>query len=96
MQQEMIREIESAHPRYLVFSLIDVSWLVLKESDQRILEWGNRYVRQCYDPVGVVDIVSDNETHIAWDDEVRKYVAASSNLVYTFRRKSDAPCTASK
>jgi len=96
MQEEMIREIESAHPRYLVFSLIDVSWLPQKGSDQGIMQWGKRYVRQCYDPVGVVDIFSDNETHIAWDDEVRKYAPVSADLVYTFRRKSDSPCTASR
>jgi hypothetical protein len=47
--------------------------------------------------VGVADIISESETRFAWEeDNVRKYVAASSNLVYTFRRKSDAPCTASE
>jgi len=97
MQQGMIREIESAHPRYLVFSWIDMSWLATKESDQGIVVWGQRYVRKCYDPVGVADIISESETRFAWEeDNVRKYVAASSNLVYTFRRKSDAPCTASE
>jgi len=96
MQEEMIRQIESAHPRYLVFSWIDVSWLAKKESDQGIVAWGQRYVHQCYDPVGVADIISDDETHMAWENEVRKYVAVSSNLVYTFRRKSDSPCAVSK
>ena len=96
MQEEMIREIESAHPRYLVFCKIDGSWSMRRESDQGIVRWGHRYVRACYDPVGVVDIFSTGETHRAWDDEVRKYVAVSSNLVYTFRRKSDSPCAVSK
>ena len=97
MQQEMIREIESAHPRYVVFSWVDMSWLAKKESDQGIVAWGQRYVRKCYDPVAVADIISGSETRFAWEeDAVRKYVAASSNLVYTFRRKSDAACTASE
>jgi hypothetical protein len=97
MQQEMIREIESAHPLYLVFSWIDASWLARKESDQGIVAWGRAYVHQCYDPVGVADIVSENEAHIVWEEsEVRKYVAASPNLIYTFRRKSDAPCTVAR
>jgi len=94
MQDEMIREIESAHPRYLVFSWIKDSWLAQKDSDQGIISWGRRYVRQCYDPVGVADIRSEDDTRFAWDDDVRSYVATSENLVYTFRRKSDAPCTA--
>ena len=94
MQEEMIREIESARPLYLVFSRIDHSWMARKESDQGIVAWGNHYVRQCYDPVGVVDVFSEDESHIAWDAEVRKYEAVSPDLVYTFRRKSDSPCTA--
>ena len=97
MQQEMIREIEASHPRYLIFSWIDLSWLARKESDQGLIEWGRRYVRQCYDPVGVADIVSETETRYVWGaDSVRSYVASSSNLVYTFRRKSDARCAASE
>lgn len=96
MQQEMIREIESVHPRYLVFSWIDYSWMAQKESDQTIVAWGHAYVRSCYDPVGVADIFSKDETHMAWDDEVRTYEALTGDLVYTFRRKSDAPCTASR
>jgi len=93
MQDEMIREIESAHPQYLVFSWIKDSWLAQKESDQGIITWGRRYVRQCYEPVGVADIRSEDDTRFAWDEDVRSYVAASENLVYTFRRISDAPCT---
>ncbi len=95
MQAEMIREIESAHPRFLVFPWIESSWLARKESDQGIIVWARRYVDACYDPVGIADIISENETHFTWEEEnVRDYVAVSSNLVYTFRRKSDAPCTA--
>jgi hypothetical protein len=96
MQQEMIREIEAAHPRYVVFSTVDVSWLALPQSDQGIIQWGRDYVRQCYDPVGLMDIFSVDETHVAWDDEVKTYTPVSPNLLYTFRRKSDAPCTVTK
>ena len=49
----------------------------------------------CYDPVGVADIISENETRFVWDEaNVRSYAAQSESLVYVFRRKSDAPCTA--
>jgi hypothetical protein len=95
MQKEMIREIESAHARYLVFSWIDYSWMAQKESDQSIIAWANAYVGQCYDPVGVADIFSKDESHVAWGDEVLTYQPVTPDVVYTFRRKSDAPCTAS-
>jgi hypothetical protein len=92
MQAEMIREIESAHPRYLVFVKIDHSWLVTPGSDQRIFGWAAQYVDRCYDLVGVADIFSEAESKIAWDAEARAYEAQSDNLVYTFRRKGDAFC----
>ena len=96
MQAEMIREIESAHPRYLVFAWVRKSWLVQKDSDQGIIEWGGAYVKNCYDAVGVADIFSKEKTNMVWDDDVRTYQALTGDLVYTFRRKSDAPCTASR
>jgi hypothetical protein len=96
MQQEMIREIESVHPRYLVFAWIDYSWLALETSDPGIVDWGKAYVNDCYDPVGVADIFSKEKTNMVWDADVRRYQALTGDLVYTFRRKSDAPCTVSK
>ena len=96
MQAEMIREIESVHPKYLVFVWIKYSWLAHEDSDQGIIEWGKAYAQSCYDPVGVADIFSEDKTNMVWDDDVRTYQALTDNLVYTFRRKSDAPCTASR
>ena len=97
MQQEMIREIEAAHPRYLVFSWINQSWAPKPGSDQGIMTWAQTYVRKCYDPVGVADLIPETGTRFVWDEaNVRKYVAESPDLIYVFRRKSDAPCTASE
>ena len=96
MQAEMIREIEAAHPRYLVFVWIDASWLAAPDSDQGIVHWARDYVHACYDTVGVADIISSDETRMVWDEDAAGYEATSSNLVYTFRRKSDAPCTVNR
>jgi hypothetical protein len=94
MQAEMIREIEAAHPRYLVFAWIRASWLAGPDSDPRIFNWVRDYVHACYEPVGIADIISVDDTRMLWDIDVHRYAPTSSNLVYTFRRKSDAPCTA--
>jgi len=96
MQAEMIREIESVHPRYLVFSWIDYSWMAEEESDKTILNWGTAYASNCYDLVGVVDIFSKEQSNVVWDAGVRDFQALTGDLVYTFRRKSDSPCTVSK
>ena len=96
MQQEMIREIEAVHPKYLVFSWVDVSWMAQPNSDRGIVEWGRSYIRECYEPVGVADIFSEKETTMLWGDAVKSYTPVSPNLVYTCRRKSDAACTVSR
>ncbi len=95
MQTEMMREIDTAHPRYLVFSFVTSSWLRKPESADAILDWAQRYAKQCYDPVGVMEIVSDEQTNIVWGEDARNYRAASGDLIYTFLRKSNAPCTVS-
>jgi hypothetical protein len=33
---------------------------------------------------------------MVWDDDLRDYATVSANLIYTFRRKSDAPCTVAR
>jgi 4-amino-4-deoxy-L-arabinose transferase-like glycosyltransferase len=93
MQEEMIRQLRSADPKYLVFVEIDESWLVAPGSDSRIVDWGNRYAHECFDLVGIADIYSPTDTKVLWDDEVRGYRPISPNVVYTFRKKDDTPCT---
>lgn len=92
MQEEMIRQIEAAHPKYLVFVQIMASWLPRKESNQTIVEWGNRYVAECYEQVGVADIHTRDTMTCLFDEDARGYTPRSQSLLYTFRRKSDAPC----
>ena len=45
--------------------------------------------------MGVADIFSKDQTNMVWDDKVRSFRAVTADLVYTFRRKTDSPCTAS-
>lgn len=94
MQAEMIKEIEAAHPKYFVYSKIDVSWMASPKSDQGIVHWGNRYLANCYDRVGIADVVTDTDRVVAWEAEARKYVVRSADLVFICRRKSDAACVA--
>jgi hypothetical protein len=95
MQEEMIQEIESAHPTYLVFVGIGLSWLPRPGSDQTILQWASRYTQACYGLVGIADIDAPDSTKYAWEDGVMGYRPASQELIYTFRRTGDAPCAVS-
>ena len=93
MQDEMIREIESVHPAYLVFVTIGTSWLA-RTSNEKILLWADRYTSACYDMVGIADIHSFESSGMVWDADVAGYSPRSANTVYTFRRKSPASCKA--
>jgi hypothetical protein len=93
MQAEMIRQVESAGPKYLVFVEVDPSWLVGRQSNIGVVEWGNRYAHACFDLVGVADMIDPAETTMLWDAAVSGYRPVSQNVVYTFRKKDDRPCT---
>lgn len=88
MQREMIREIESAQPKYLVFVNIQASWLFRTDSDRSIFKWFNNYERQHYDRVGVIDILSHTETQYKWDEDSYGYYPRSRYWLYVFRRKT--------
>jgi len=92
MQAEMIREVQDAHPAYLVFVRVFTSWLARPGSDQHIVEWTQQYIEQCYDLVGVADIPSASDRKLYWDDEAVRHELQSENAVLTYRKKSDAPC----
>ena len=96
MQDEMMDQIEKAHPAYLVVVQIGTSWLAGPQSDPRLLQWANRYSGECYDLVGVADIYSTDVTGFAWGPDVATYRPRSKNLVLTFRRKSENPCVAAR
>jgi len=85
MQREMQREIESGNPRFLVCVDVRLSWLPGPTSDQSILTWSEKYARQHYQLVGVVDLL-DQETEIYWDADARNYEPRSESKVLVFER----------
>lgn len=91
MQAEMIHEVESAHPAYLVYIGIPTSWLA-RNPGEYIFTWADRYAHKCYDLAGVAEIFSSSESVFRWDADAAGYVPRSKFLVYTFRRKSAVPC----
>ena len=56
MQQEMIHEIETARPRFLVLVVMNKSWLAGTDSDQTIFRWADNYCESDYEEVGLVNI----------------------------------------
>ena len=57
MQLEMIHEIETTQPRFLVLVVMNRSWLAGPDSDQTILKWADRYCDANYEEVGLTNIL---------------------------------------
>jgi hypothetical protein len=86
MQNEMISEIETARPEFVVLVKFPRSWLRGPDSDKHILEWMMQYVREQYDVVGVADLQSLDHTEYRWDTEAVSYQPLSPYAVFLFRR----------
>src|SRR5262249_42431787 len=65
MQREMIGEIETARPRFVVLVNASASWNMQPQSDRTVFEWWGRYAAN-FERVGFVDIVSDRPATYTW------------------------------
>ena len=70
-QTELAREVEAAEPRYVVMVNISTSWQPsrLAEPDLFVFEWAERFLREHYRRVGVVEIRWPREKYgrFCWD-----------------------------
>jgi hypothetical protein len=85
MQQQMIREIESAKPEYIVLVNISTSWLVRPQSNKLIFDWFTRYTKENLEPVGLVDILSETETKYYWDLQKQSRSPQSPYFITVFK-----------
>jgi hypothetical protein len=87
MQNEMISEIESAQPKFVVMVWFPVSWLRRDDSNDHILDWLKEYLKSHYDVVGLANLQDDEEhTVYRWDEEARSYNTHSPFIAYVLRR----------
>jgi len=86
MQEEMIREIESVRPKYLIFVSVSTSWLARPDSIQMIFEWFNVYQQKYYQRVGVIDIFPNQSTVYRWGEESYQYAPRSPYWLAVFER----------
>ena len=85
MQKEMIREIESSQPKFLIFVAIPTSWLERPYSHKLVFEWFEHYRRKHYTLVGLADLFGDR-TIYHWAPNV-KWPPRSNFWVAVFERK---------
>jgi hypothetical protein len=90
MQSEMIHEIESGAPEFIVFANNDLSWLQRPNSDLSIFRWWTAYQTN-YTLVGVADIISPVETRYAWDAAALRYGHLRNSGLEVFHRNPGPP-----
>jgi hypothetical protein len=70
MQKEMVQDIESTQPKFLVFVNVDTSWLKNRDSHTLLLDWIQSYHAEHYRLVGLVTI-SQQDTQYYWAQNVK-------------------------
>lgn len=88
MQKQMIDEIESAHPEFLVRVRVPVSWLAKPNSPglPAFSSWANSYVYTQHELVRVADILQTDYTEYHWGDEAKTNQPRSPYVVEVFKR----------
>jgi Flp pilus assembly protein TadD len=87
MQNELISDLETMDPDYVVFVTYPTSWIqVPKISTFTILHWWSYYQPKRYKQiVGVADIISGDHTEYRWSD-AGTYQVQSSSAVMIYKR----------
>ena len=89
MQDEMEKEVEANHPKFVVFVSSGFSWLAQKAEMEPLIKWMTSYLQNNhYSITGVADILFPAATQYAWDGDAQGYQRKSKNYLLVFR-KSD-------
>jgi hypothetical protein len=86
MQEEFIKDVETARPEYLVMVNVRPSWLRKPSSPTRLSDWFPAFVENRYTTVGVVDIGRD-QTAYKWGEDAAYYVPRFASTVVVYRRQ---------
>jgi hypothetical protein len=86
MQEEMIHDVESARPEYVVVVTGGGSWAQRRGSPTLIFDWWRAYRAGHYKRVGLVDIISYDHTEYRWGGDVDSYGVPSPRSVVVYKR----------
>jgi hypothetical protein len=87
MQHEMMREIESNKPGYMVYVSHELSWIFNPNSDRTIFHWFDRYAGQFYEQAGVVDEGPNGKSEYFWDGAARNYHSFRGRYIIVYKLK---------
>jgi hypothetical protein len=88
IRKEIIQEIESAKPQFLLFVNVRYSWPLIQEGSViAILNWLNSYVHSFYDVAGIIEIHPDGRSIYRWDRQAANYTFTSDYWLIVYKRK---------
>jgi hypothetical protein len=90
MRAEMINEIETNNPEFLVYVSNPASWRTRPGSDRSILDWFTKYSGKFYDRVALLDQVKPDKTVFISGKQIINYHLTGPDYVGIFRRKAAA------
>lgn len=87
MQLDMINEIESTRPEYLVWIGFDNSWLLWPTSDTTLSDWSAQYIQKFYTKTGIVNVTPNGDTVFLWGDDARNYQGPVGKHIAVYVRR---------
>jgi hypothetical protein len=87
MQLEMIGEIESHQPEYLVWVGSANSWAIRPSSDPAIFEWVSKYSREFYEITGLAAVRPSGQVVLLWDAAARNFHDPTGQSLVIYKRK---------
>jgi len=86
MQQEMITQIETAKPAFMVLVRVSISWLVQPNSTLDIFKWFDSYSRSYYDLTGIIEIPVASSAVYYWNNNAKNQSPKSKFWVAVYKR----------
>jgi 4-amino-4-deoxy-L-arabinose transferase-like glycosyltransferase len=84
MQNEMIREVESVRPEFIVYVFMRDSWDKRSGADTHIFDWADAYVKKYYTLDGIAD--GGNHDVFRWGSDSWNYRPRRPEFLAVFRR----------
>jgi hypothetical protein len=91
MQEEMIHDIETSRPGFIIFVDAPMSWFRQPDSDLGIFNWWDSYQTN-YTLVAIADVLTPEQTVCAWGAEVvKRYGGARGTALEVYQRITNSP-----
>ena len=89
MQTELIRDVEDAHPKFIVLVHLGESWVSPKQHmAPTLIEWSYNYLDSNYQIQGIVDIFGVRESVYKWGRQAREYQVQSRYHLLIYQKRT--------